>query len=168
MFSFDELVKILVFSKLSPSSTFAYFLDHHWDQLVVYLLVAPLQWLHVAHLLRGTAWLTYGHLGKLTVLFYVALVFAAWENIRLFAYIFCRRLQAGYSMQELFAEVISAGRLLGGQVRKQAAPLVSKVIAEGGSPAQSSHCSKQSSPTDSSKEVSYAPETFTKRSDKSD
>lgn len=170
MFSVDELLKFLVFSKLRTTSTFAYLLDHHWDQLVVYLLIVPLQWLHVAHLLRNTAWLEYGLLGKLTVLVYVALTFAAWELVRIFAFIFCRRLQAGDSMEVLVAKVLSAGRLFWCEVLMQAAMLAGvaakMIIGGGGTPAQSHRMKQNPSPTGSSKD--YASKSFTKRSDKPD
>ncbi|KAH9392690.1 hypothetical protein TYRP_005777 [Tyrophagus putrescentiae] len=135
MFSVDEAVKSLFFPPPRPedskqdspiptsSSTFAYLLDHHWDQLVVTLLVAPLQWLHISHLLYSTEWLTYGAIGKLLLLLYITFCFAFWEELRLYTYLLARRLQSGDSLPELVAKLCSAGR----EVHKHTAPLVGEV-----------------------------------------
>lgn len=136
MFSVDEAVKSLFFQPPSPpedfkqdspiptsSSTFAYLLDHHWDQLVVTLLMAPLQWLHISHLLYSTEWLAYGMIGKLLLLLYITFCFAFWEELRLYTYLLARRLQSGDSLPELVAKLCSAGR----EVHKHTAPLVGEV-----------------------------------------
>ncbi len=198
MFSVDEAVKSLFFPPPPPpedskqeasspipisSSTFAYLLDHHWDQLVVTLLVAPLQWLHISHLLYSTEWLAYGMIGKLLLLLYISLCFAFWEELRLYTYLLARRLQSGDSLPELVAKLCSAGR----EVHKHTAPLVGEVtrvvskvgVQVGGQAAQmiagkiggggaGGAGRTESSPTRSPLAAGNSDENFTRRSEKMD
>ena len=90
MFAFDESIKPHLLGKLSPGSTIYFLLDRYWDQLVLYLLLSPLQWLHLTHMLYTTHWDEYSLVGKAVMMCYAATCFAFWEGARIFMYYTCR------------------------------------------------------------------------------
>lgn len=123
MFQLDASLKPLVLDKLSRSSTVYFLLDRYWDQLVLYLLLAPLQWLHLTHLLYTTRWESYGFFGKVLVIFYVACCFTFWEGLRIFVYYTCRAVGNGDDLGKVGSRLIASASHIG----KGAGPLLENI-----------------------------------------
>ena len=128
MFKLDEIVKGKVLSKLSADSSLHYLLDHFWDQMVLYSLLFPLQWLHLTHLLYSTHWETYDQLTKVLMALYAASCFIVWEFGRIFMYYTCRAVASGEDdMKQLASRVASAASIIGKSGVDNAAPVMARL-----------------------------------------
>lgn len=99
MYPLDEVVKQHLLAQLPEGSTPRFLLDRYWNQLVLYLLVAPVQWLHMIHLLATTHWDKYHCTTKALMVLYVAVCFIAWESIRIAAFHVLSRMSADDARQ---------------------------------------------------------------------
>ncbi|KAH9406016.1 hypothetical protein TYRP_014314 [Tyrophagus putrescentiae] len=126
MFSFDEWLKPKALHYLEEGGNLRQLLDRYWDNLVLYLLTSPLQWLHLMHLLYTSSWEEYGLLSKLLLLVYALGVLAFWEFTRIALYYACRSVQDG-TMAETVNAVMGAATEVGLEGYERAGPLVTAV-----------------------------------------
>lgn len=126
MFSLDEQVKRYLLGQLTVGSTAYFLLDRYWNQLVLYLLVSPLQWLHLVHLLYYTHWEQYNLLVKTLVVLYVTACFIGWESVRIFAFHGVRAV-ANAQIQEFAQNVATVATEVGKEGYSRAKPHIDKL-----------------------------------------
>ena len=103
MFYFDEQVKRFLLHYLAFCSSLCMIIDRYWDQFLIYLLLAPFQWLHLMHLIYiasnnhndssiVTASRSY-HMIMIMIYLFTSLI--VWEVIRIVLYHSLRSLDRG-------------------------------------------------------------------------
>jgi len=127
MFSLDEKLKPWLVSKLEAAP---FLLERYWDQLVMYLFAAPLQWLHTYHLLYSVAWAGAGVLHKSWLLFYLLLVFITWEAVRLLLLHVTKAVASGEGMISFLMGAAANGQELAKEACTQLKPLTNELLAQ--------------------------------------
>jgi len=84
----DERLKSFLLGKLEPNGRAHFVVERYWEQAMLYLLIVPLQWLHLAHFLATTTWDEYSSGTRLLVVVYLGACLKAWELVRILAYKF--------------------------------------------------------------------------------
>ncbi|KAI2807976.1 hypothetical protein BLOT_005917 [Blomia tropicalis] len=129
MFSFDEKVKSQILEKLEPNSKPHFLVDRYWDQLVLYLLLLPLQYLHVMHMLHHTYWDQYNCMVKPLVLLHIFASLVLFEALRIFLYYSIRSIASGESVPHYVCRVGSVFHDIGTEGYQRAVPMVNSLTA---------------------------------------
>ncbi|KAI2811540.1 hypothetical protein BLOT_002718 [Blomia tropicalis] len=128
MFSIDEHLKGHVLSHLTPGSQSYNLLNNYWDQLVVYLLMCPLQWIHLLHILYWSEWLNYGFATKFAVTIYIVFALIFWEVCRILAFHAIRTASQCEDISELVVRAATCAQLVGMQGYEVAKPQLDKAV----------------------------------------
>ena len=86
MYPSNEQIKAVILNQIPPDGRAHSLLARYWNQFMVYLLLAPLQWIHLIHMVYFTCWNKYHFTTKSVMMVYILLCLTIWECVRIVAF----------------------------------------------------------------------------------